>query len=412
MAIFKYKARSKSGEKIEDAIEANDRRAAMALIEAKGLIPVSVEERNLASEKGGDKKSPLFVLHRGKAKLGTREVLLFASELSDLLASGMTLGTALGALADRKTGGPADEIISELRDDIIRGSSMSEALALHPESFSRLFVSMIKAGEASGALDEVLKRLVIHYERVMDTRDKVVMALVYPVIVLVLGLLTMVFALVWIIPKFEMVFSQMDQALPLPTQILISSADILTKYGWLIAIVMAVGGLMFSRAIKTDKGRFWWDGVKLKMPLIKGVIACNIYANFARTLGTLLANGVPVLQSLSIVEQTVGNDVVSKELRNARERVTDGTTISGPLAAGKVFPRIMIDMLAVGEHTGDMPGALSHIGRRYENELERNIKIFTTALEPILIVFVAVGVGFVAISVLMAVFSMTNGLDV
>ncbi|OVE76173.1 hypothetical protein BVX97_01930 [bacterium E08(2017)] len=412
MAVFVYKARTRSGEKIEDTIEANDRRAAMSLIEGKGYIPVSVTEKSAASAGGKKKSGPKFVMHRGQAKLGAKESLLFATELSDLLSSGMTLGNALGSLANRKTGSESDAIIAELRDEVIRGSSFSEALSKHPKSFSGLFVSMIRAGEASGALDEVLKRLVHHYERVQDTKDKVVMALVYPVIVLVLGIATMVFAIAWIIPKFKTIFEQMDDGLPFMTMLLIGMADVLTQWGWLIAICIVFLAVMFNRAINTEKGRFWWDGVLLKLPLIKGIVACNIFSNFARTLSTLLTNGVPVLQALGIVEQTVGNVVVSKEIKNARERVTDGTTISGPLAAGKIFPKIMTDMLAVGEETGDMAGALSHIGRRYDNELERNIKIFTTALEPILILFVAIGVGFVAISVLMAVFNMTNGLDV
>lgn len=410
MAIYIYKARSKNGDKVEGVIEANDKRSAMAQIENLGCTPVSVTEKSgaVAAKKAG----PIFVFHRGKAKMSQRDVLLFSSELSDLLSSGMKLGTALGSLASRQTGGAADSIIADLRDEIIRGTSLSEAFKKHSGSFSSLYVSMIRAGEASGAIDEVLRRLVEHYERVQDTKEKVVMALVYPVIVLVLGIATMIFAIAWIIPKFKMIFEQMQGALPLPTRMLINSADVLTKYGWLMAIAGFFAVVMFKRAVQTERGRFWLDGVKLRLPLIKGIVASNIFSNFARTLSTLLKNGVPVLQALSIVEQTVGNVVVSKEIRNARERVTDGTTISGPLAAGRIFPKILTDMLAVGEQTGDMAGALVHIGRRYDNELDRNIKIFTTALEPLLIVFVALGVGFVAISVLMAVFNMTNGLDV
>lgn len=412
MAVFVYKARSKIGEKVEDTIEAPDRRAAMAQIEKMGYIPVSVAERSPASAGGKAASGPRIVLRRGKARLRMREVLLFTSELSDLLSSGMTLGGALNSLASRKTGGPSDTVITDIRDEIVRGASLSEALSRHKESFSSLYISMIKAGEASGALGEVLGRLVHHYERVQDTKEKVTMALVYPMIVVTLGFLTLVFTMIVIIPKFEEVFKQMDKALPLPTRMLINSAAITTRYGWLMAIGVIFLCIMFHRAINTEKGRFWWDGVKLRMPLIKGIMASNIFSNFARTLSTLLSNGVPVLSALTIVENTVGNVVVSREIRKARERVTDGTTISGPLAAGKIFPKIMTDMLAIGEETGDMATALNHIAKRYDNELERNIKIFTTALEPILIVLVALGVGFVAISVLMAVFNMTNGLDV
>ena len=236
------------------------------------------------------------------------------------------------------------------------------------------------------------------------------MALVYPVIVITMGIGTVIFAMAVIIPKFKMIFDQLGQSLPVPTRILIGLSDGTVRYGWAILIVTIVGGILVRRAVKTPAGKLWWHGLLLRMPLIRGIVASAIYANFARTLATLLSNGVPALQALGIVEQTVGNAVVSREIHNARERVTDGTTISAPLAQGKVFPAMMTDMLAIGEQTGDMPRALDHVGRRYENELSRNIKLLTTALEPILIVVVAGLVGFVAVSILLAVFNLTSGL--
>jgi type II secretory pathway component PulF len=213
-----------------------------------------------------------------------------------------------------------------------------------------------------------------------------------------------------IVPQFMEVFKNMKIALPLSTRMLIGMSGFAQKYAILvgIGIVLLVG--LAGRYINTPNGRMVYDRLKLRTPLVRGIVANGIYANFARTLQTLLANGVTVLDALKITQETVGNAVIAEELRNARERVTDGTSISGPLAAGKVFPRMMTDMLAVGEQTGDMPGALNHIGRRFENELDRNIKIFTAAIEPILIVMVAGGVGFVAISILSAVFKVTSGL--
>ncbi|MDP6522713.1 MAG: type II secretion system F family protein [Kiritimatiellia bacterium] len=409
MPVFDYKARSRKGERKEGSLEAPDRRAALRQMESQGLVPVSVVES------GADKsasKGQRFSWRLGKERMGTRDVLTFTTELSDLLASGMTLGNALNCLANRKTGKANDKIIASVRDEIIRGSSLSDSMEQHTATFSGLYINMIRAGEASGALSEVLRRLVAHYERIQETKEKVVMALVYPAIVLSLGVLTLIFSMVVVVPKFSIIFEQMDQALPLPTQILIGSSQWLARYGVFLLIGIIIGFIMANRAVKTKQGRLWWHGFILKMPLIRGVVASGIYSNFARTLGTLLANGVPVLRALQIVEQTVGNVVIGRELSKARDRVTDGTTISGPLAAGKVLPVMMTDMLAIGEQTGDMTGALTHIARRYENELDRNVKIFTTALEPILIVFVAVMVGFVAVSILMAVFNLTNGLDV
>ena len=413
MAEFSYTARTRSGEKVSGTVEADDRRSAMAQIESMGHVPVSVTEggaaakRDRASASGGG-----FKWHRGAPRMGLRSTLLFTTELSDLIASGMTVGQALSTLSKRETGGPGDEIVRGLRDEIVRGSSLSDAMARYPKTFSQLYSSMIRAGEASGTLPEVLLRLVAHFERVQDTREKVITALVYPAIVLTMGMLTLIFCMVKVIPQFQTVFQDMGQALPASTRLMIDGSGWIVRYGWLLLIGITVGMVLGWRATKTVRGKRWWDGLLLRMPLIRGIVACSSYSNFARTLGTLMSNGVPVLEALGIVERTTGNAVISEQIQKARDRVTDGTSISGPLAAGKVLPRMMTDMMAIGEQTGDMGGALTHIARRYDNELERNIKIFTTALEPILIVVVALMVGFVAISILSAVFSLTNGLNV
>ncbi len=410
MPTFSYRARTRSGEAVEGALDAHDRRAAMQELERQGLVPVSVREGGSVPARGKAKQKKVASAPRGAVRMRRREVLAFTTELSDLLASGMTLGNALNCLASRDTARNESAIITALRDDIIRGASLSEALTKHPKTFGTLYASMIQAGEASGALHEVLRRLVVHYERMQDLKDKVLMALVYPVIVLVMGVGVLIFAMVAVVPKFKKIFDTLDQQLPLPTKILMNLSEGTVKYGWAIAIITTILVVLLFRVTRSGQGQFIWHRILLKAPLIRGIVASSVFANMARTLGTLLGNGVPALQALGIVERTVTNVVLRRELKNARERVTDGTTISGPLAAGKVFPRMMTDMLSIGEQTGDMPSALGHIARRYENELDRNVKIFTTALEPILIVLVAGLVGFIAIAIVMAVFSMTNGL--
>ena len=413
MPVFIYKARRRTGEKVEGELEARDRRAAMLELERTGLIPASVEERSAAAGRVGKaRRDGRRFTWRRSPKLSMREVLVLTTELSDLLASGMTLGNALNSLARRAAGKTGDSILTALRDDVVGGVSLSDALAQHPKTFSNLYVNMIRAGEASGAMHEVLLRIVTHYERMQELKEKITMALVYPIIVLVLGAATLVFSMVKVVPKFKNIFDQMGKNLPLPTQILIGMSDFVSRYGLFVGIGLVIAAVMANRFVKTQAGQLWWHRVLLRTPLLRGIVASAIYANFARTLGTLLANGVPVLSALAIVEQTVGNAVISREIHNARDRVTDGTTISGPLAAGKVFPPLMIDMLSIGEQTGDMVGALTHIARRYENDLDRNVKIFTTALEPMLIVVVALLVGFVAVSILMAVFSLTNAMGV
>jgi type II secretory pathway component PulF len=414
MPTFAYKALAKGGRRVEGSVEAADRRAALVAVERLGHTPLAVAEGRAAPAAGAAPAGArTWWRPAERDRMKSREVLLFTAELSDLLAAGMTLGAALNCLAGHGgAGSPSGRTAADLRDRILRGAALSDAVAAHPRSFPELYANMIRAGEASGALSDVLGRLVVHYERILNMRERIVMALTYPMIVLVLGIGTVIFAMVKVVPQFMTVFKGMKIALPLPTRILMGLSSFLTHYGVFVLIALVLAVVLLQRYVRTPPGRRRWDGLKLRVPLVKGVVATGIYANFARTLQTLLANGVPVLQALKITEQTVGNVVIGEEVRRARERVTDGTTISGPLAAGKVFPVLMTDMLAIGEQTGDMAGALEHIGRRYESELDRNIKIFTTALEPILIVLVAVVVGFVAISILTAVFKVTSGLGI
>ncbi len=432
MPSYSYIARSKSGERSEGALDAPDRRAALIMLERKGLVPVSVSEKSLGAVPAkADKKTakaatpvkafgrrdekpaqPSFSFSKKKTRMKMREVLMFTREIGDLLNSGMTLGNALNTLSRRKTNTAADAIVLDLRDQIIKGASLSEAMAKYPDTFSTLFVSMVRAGEASGAVSESLERLGSHYERVLEAREKVMMAMTYPAIVLSAGIFTIIFVMVFVIPKFSQVFAELGATLPLPTRILIGTSSFVMNYGWLIALLAIGGFVMFRRYIRTPNGELWWHRQLLKMPVVHRIITANAFGQFARTLGALLHNGVPVLQALSIVENTVGNKVIAHEIHEARDRVTDGSTIAGPLAAGKVFPPLLTDMLAIGEESGDMAGSLGHIAERYDDELDRSIKVLTTVLEPVMILFIAVGVGFVAVSMLMAVFELTSGLNV
>lgn len=412
MPVFEYKGRAKTGEKVQGTVEAADRRAALVAIDRLGHVPVSVQQGRAPKKSAGAGK-PFFQLWTGhEDQMSHQDLLLFTTELSDLLGSGMTLGNALNTLSARESGRATDRIVAGLRDEIVRGASLSQALGKYPKSFPTLYVSMVESGEASGGLAGVLIRIVRHLERVQEAREKVTSALVYPCIVLGMGILAVAFMMVYVVPKFEAVFQALGQQLPLSTRILIASSRWLADYGWTLIVAGAAGAMLFGRWRKTEQGRLSWDGLTLKLPLVKGVVASGVFANFARTLGTLLGNGVHVLQALTICERVVGNTVIAGEIRKARERVTDGTTISGPLSQGKLFPRMMTDMIAIGEQTGDMAKVLGHIATRYENELDRHVKILTTALEPMLVVFVAGAVGFVAVSMLMAVFSVTNGLGV
>ncbi|HAL92326.1 MAG TPA: hypothetical protein DCM68_04790 [Verrucomicrobia bacterium] len=444
MTQFRYIAKSRTGDRQEGVLEAADKRALLSQLGRMGLVPISVADEQgpaqapapkpSAKPKAGAKPAaksagPAMAAARSPAESPPRkwfrfekslrarshlkvgELLLFTSELSDLLASGMTLGSALHALAQRETGKAQDAIVTDLRDEIVSGASLSAALSKWPASFPALYVSMVKAGEASGQLSGVLERLVKHYERVQAAREKVGMALVYPLIVMLVGIAALIFMMIFVVPRFSAMFEELGGTLPLPTRILIGMSKGLLKYGWAIAIGGFFGVAALRRLLRTPAGIEWKDRFLLRMPVVGNIVRANAFANFAHTLGTLLANGVQVLQALAIVEHTVDNSVIAQAIHGAKDRVTDGSTISRPLSQDGVFPRLLTDMLAIGEESGDLASALEHIGRRYDNELDRAVKLFTTILEPLMMLLIAVAVGFMAISMLLAVFELTSGLN-
>jgi len=413
MPAFKYIARGADGKRVDGSLEAADRRAALQILQQKGYTPLSLDQTTSATGPvAGRKRFKFETGLRKKTKMGARDMLLFSREMADLLASGMTLGRALHTLAQRKGDDSKAQVIRRLRDEVVQGSALSDALRIYPETFPQLYLSMVRAGEASGALAEALEGLCKHYERVQEARSKVITAMIYPAIVLAIGLISVVGLMVFIVPRFEPIFAELGGTLPLPTRILMGFSNALIKYGWLILILSAAGTISLRKWIKTPAGRFWWHARQLKWPVIRQIITANAFGHFARTLETLIRNGVPILKALTIAEETVGNDVIAKEIAAARTRVTDGSSIAGPLAAGKVFPELLTDMLAVGEETGDLPGALKNIARRYDTELDFSIKVLTTVMEPILILGIAIIIGSVAVSMLMAVFNLTSGLGV
>lgn len=412
MPTFKYIARSAEGKRLDGTLDATDRQSALKRLQQSGQVPLSISQA--AEKKQSSSLKKRFKFQRGfsgKTKMSLRETLFFTRETADLLSSGMTLGRALHALARRDGDSAQSQIVRRLRDEVVQGSSLSDALKIYPDTFPQLYVSMVRAGEASGALAESLEGLCLHYERVLGARGKVVSAMIYPAIVLGVGILSLIGLMIFIVPRFAGIFDELGGTLPLPTRILIGVSNGMIHYGWLILLVLTGGSIALRRWLRTTAGKLWWHRMQLRLPVIRNITKANAFAHFARTLETLIRNGVPILSALSIVQETLGNQVLANEISAAHDRVTDGSSISGPLAESHVFPEVLTDMLAVGEETGDLTGSLQHIARRYDEQLDQNIKVLTTVLEPILILGVALIIGFVAISMLLAVFDLTSGLS-
>ena len=415
MAAFTYRAMTKDGRRVDGTVQATDRRSALAAVRKLGHTPLAVSEAagGAAAAKGKDaKKKGLswnMKIGSGPADMTPMEVQLFTSELADLLEAGMTLGQALGCLANQGEEGSAQRTVSQdLCQRIVNGESFSDAVAHHPKTFQPLYANMIRAGEASGAMVDVLHRLVEHYERYDSMKSKIKGAMMYPMFVLVFGIGAVIVAMTFIIPRFKKVFEGMGGSLPAPTALLMDLSDGLLEYGWLLALAGAGLAVWFGKWKKTPEGSATVDGWKLRAPLVSGIVAAGTYSSLAYTLQTLLTNGVNVLQALKIAEDTCDNAVIARALATARKRVTDGTSISGPLAASGAFPRMMTDMLAVGEQAGNMTSSLGHIGMRYQKDMDRNIAKFTNALGPLMIGFISIGVGFIAYAIVSAVFAMSN----
>ena len=405
MPTFEYKAKSTTGELITGTLVAADRHSAVGQLDAKGVFPVLVQP-------AGTKRQPLKIkLPRFGRSINEREMLFITDQLANLLRSGMSLSKALDTLAKRVQNEKLSELIQQVHQEIINGSSLSDAMESVPGNvFPKLYVNMVRAGEVSGTLPEILNRLSSYYEQSREIREQVSAALIYPSILLTMGVGVIIFFMTFMVPRFETLFASLKQQLPLPTRILIGVSHGVVHWWWLAAAVLAIGIVWYQKYKRTEEGRFKVDEFKLRIPVVGRIQRQSAFAQFARTLAALLRNGVPVLEALKVLADIIQNRVISREILLARDRVTDGTTISLPLSQGKVFPPLLIDMLAVGEETGDMANALEQIANTYESELKRTIKVFLGLLEPAIILFMGLTVGTVVLSILMAVFRLTTGI--
>lgn len=423
MAQFSYKARRRSGELVQGVLDANDRGAALIQIERLGLLPVT-----LAADKGkgpnkapGAKRAPgannsasmpLFLreLAQRKRKPKLQELATYTQQLANLLRSGMPLTVALNSMGHLESKGISPEVSKQLRQDVMEGKSLSDSMGKQPLIFSDLYVNMVRAGEQSGALEEVLRRLATHFERFAEVQQKFVSALIYPGIVGGVGVSIIVLFMTVILPKFTSIFTDMNVPLPKSTQILIAASGMFSSYWWLIPLVVILGVVFYKRFAATEGGRRSIDRWMISIPVIGKVMRLNLFGQFARTLSTLLHNGVPVLTALKITEKIIPNVILRDAIERTREGVTDGKTIAEPLARSQVFPQLMIDLIKIGEETGDVPGSLQSVAETYENELTIALRVMTNLIEPAMIIMMAIGVGGLLFSILSAMFQITSSI--
>lgn len=427
MPQFAYKARRRSGEVVQGVLDVADRSAALMQIERLGLFPVFVDagKAGVAAAAGAERPldasgrkrfvAPAFVrqFQERKRKAKLQELATFTQQLGNLLKCGMPLTVALQSMTHLQTKGIPSDISRQLKQDVMEGKSLSLAMGRQPHIFSDLYRNMVQAGEQSGALIEVLQRLATHFERFAEVQSKFKAALIYPAIVACVGIVIVIFFMTFMLPKFMTIFQGLKVKLPWSTQMLMNIGNFFGDIkSWIVmGGVLTVALFFWIKFKNTPQGRRRIDQWKLNMPVFGKVVRLNIFGQFARTLSTLLVNGVPVLTALKITEEIVPNLVVKEAIAQTREAVTDGKTIAQPLARSRLFPQLMIDLIKIGEETGDVPGALQNVAETYENELTIQLRVLTNLIEPAMIIVMAVGVGGLLFSVLSAMFAITNSLN-
>jgi general secretion pathway protein F len=394
MAIYSYRATTLKGEILEGAIEAADQKAAVERLKVSGLIPLKI-----AAAQEGFKKKLSWRSAKG-------DLLTFTTELSVLLNAGLPLDRSLNILAEILEKPETQAVVQAILKSIREGSSFSDALQRHPKMFSRLYVNMVRAGESGGVLDAVLEKLNDFLETTKELRDSVFSSMIYPLILLGTGGLSIIVLLTYVLPKFSVIFSELGGAMPLPTQVLLAVSQGLRDYWWLMIAVPVTLGILFKKNIGSPAGRLRWDRFKLR--ILKDLITKLETARFCRTLGTLLKSGVPLLQALNNSKEVIGNQVIGEAIDRVSKGVKEGRGISVPLASANVLPPLALSMVKVGEETGQLDTMLLKVAATYEKSLRVAVKRFISFLEPALILLMGIVIGFIVLSMLTAIFSITD----
>ena len=421
MAQFTYKARKRSGELVEGVLEVPDRPAALAQIQRSGLFPISVADAKAGSAVASKGKSkginlasllpPSMQAQFNKQRAPkTQELATFTTQLANLIHSGMPLSVALNSMTHLASKGIPADVSRGLRQEVTEGRALSDALARQPVIFSELYINMVRAGETSGKLVEVLRRMATSLQQFADTAAKFKSAMIYPALVLCVAVLLVFMFMTTVMPKFVEIFKGFDITLPLPTIILIGMSHFFTDYWWLLIGIVIALIVLFNRFKSSATGRRKIDQWKMNAPIFGNVVKVNLFSQFTRTLGTLLQNGVPVLTALKITEQVMPNVHLKEAIAKTREGVTDGKTLAQPLAHSKLFPQLMVDLVRIGEETGDVPGALNNLADTYEKEQEIALRVMSDLIGPALIIVMAVAVGLLMMSLFLPMFKLISSI--
>jgi len=405
LPIFEYEALNSTGKSVQGIIDAESARTARTKLRGRGFYPTQIREEAIAAvERAASPNIFSFLFGRIKAK----DLALASRQLATLMEAGIPLTSSLSALIEQLGHPLLRKIFTQIRERVREGSSFADALFLHPQVFSPLFIGMVRAGEVSGTLALTLARWADFSEHQIALRQRIGAAMTYPIFMFIIGLGVLIFLMTFVVPTVTKIFSEVGQSLPLPTVILISVSGFLNRFWWALLGGFAVLAFWLKRYLRSESGALAWDRLKLKLPLAGDIHRQLAISRWSRTLGTLLHGGLPLLQALEISQGVVENRLLTKALSQAREKIREGEELAFTLKQSTLFPSLVLEMVSVGEKSGELGKMLEKVAVILENEIEAALRSRMSLLEPVMILIMGVGVGFIALSVLLPILEMSQ----
>jgi type II secretion system protein F len=404
MSFFQYRAADQAGKIVEGVMEAELEQGVVSRLHEMGCVPIRITMPRAGAAHPQQARLPLF----SRSKISQTQLLQFTQELGTLLAAGLPLDRSLSILGSLIEGEEFTKVMRTLLEAVRAGKSLASAMAEHPIVFPKIYVNMIRAGEAGGILESVLRYLAEYMERSLALKEDIKSALIYPVILGGAAGLSLLVLFIYVIPRFALIFKDVGQALPWITQVVIDFSSLLTEYGWLIGLLLIAGVSAAVFYIRSPDGRSEYDKICLRVWLLGDLVRKFETARFARTLAALLKGGVPLLEALGTVQGVVGNRLLSRAIGQVQVRVREGKGMARPLGESGLFPPLSLNMIAVGEETGKLDVMLTEVAEHYDQEVKRTTKRLTAILEPALILGMGLVIGVVVVSMLLAIFSMND----
>jgi type IV pilus assembly protein PilC len=397
MSVFVWEGKLANGGIKKGEIEATDKAAAALILKRQRIVPTKLKSKS--------KDISLF-----EQKVKTKEIVIFTRQFSTMINAGLPLVQCLDILSSQQPNPNFKKVTSQIKVDVEGGSTFADALSKHPKIFDSLYVNLVAAGEVGGVLDTVLNRLAVYMEKNESLKNKVKGAMTYPIIVLCVAFGVVAILMIFVIPTFSDMFKQFGSALPGPTQLIVNLSSFFRKFWW--AMIGFIVALIFGfKWIRTqEKGRFYTDKMMLRLPVFGPLIRKVAVAKFTRTLGTMISSGVPIMDGLEITSKTAGNMIIENAIRAVRTAIGEGRTMSEPLEQTGLFPGMVVQMIAVGEATGAMDQMLGKIADFYDEEVDTAVEALTSALEPMLMVFLGGIIGFVVVAMYLPIFKMASAI--